>query len=184
MRYTPTRISLPLAAEAHEKQKDYLVSQKKEHIHMSSFAVAPAIWRGSDIHQYTDTVRQQAVARQSDIISLNGGVETVGADEFVALLSEIESVCGPKVTYSNLMKNYVASTGWIKDNEVPQLNSAVLLKLLWQRSKGDDSLRGHFNETLDQIGATCIQGISFRLFMDFLAFFASSDSNNSGGDSQ
>ena len=61
--------------------------------------------------------------------------------------------------------------GYILDPELPKVNSAMILVLIWDQIKDDTVLCKHFSETLKQIGNTCIQGISHRLIIDYVALY-------------
>lgn len=128
------------------------------------------VWKGFNIHRYTPEL-EQLMNNASYIEKLNGHGETVPEEEFRNIIRSLTKKYGPKVTYSNLEKNF--QKGWIKDPQLPSLNSAVLLRAIWEylESKQDESLYKHFDETLNQIGTTCVQGISHRLFMDYIVFF-------------
>jgi hypothetical protein len=125
------------------------------------------VWHGLNIHAYTQQVNQ-IVSRYIPELKAKYG-EIVGEAEFETIMQEMEKTYGPKVTYSNLRKVY--QKGWIRDPQVSGINSAVLLKAVWTlvKDKGEESMYKHFSETLDEIGATCIQGCSHRLFIDYVA---------------
>jgi hypothetical protein len=126
------------------------------------------IWKGYNIHAYTPEIQNQIQSVISELIAVYGTL--VGQDTFQTILCEMHQKYGPKISFSNFKNNF--KQGWIRDPELPGLNSAVLLRAIWDtlKKKNEVSLYKHFDETLNQIGANCIQGISFRLFMDYVAF--------------
>ena len=63
----------------------------------------------------------------------------------------------------------VFRNGFIQDPQLPGLNTAVMLLELWKLIKGSEDGRKHFKETLDWIGGTCIQGVTHRVFIDYVA---------------
>lgn len=88
--------------------------------------------------------------------------------EFKGLIDELKTTYGQKPVFQNLEKNY--RNGWIIDPHLPALNSAVLLKAVWSeiQKRRDKSLVSHFGVTLDDIAQTCLQGVSHRLFYDYI----------------
>ena len=124
------------------------------------------VYTNDNVHSYTQYIRQ--VLPTFSNYELH---KELLYEEFLEVLNELHKFYGLKVTYDNFRNTY--RNGFIIDPEVPGLNSAIVLKLLWDQLKklNEPSAFRHFNETLDQIGTTCIQGISHRLFLDFLAFF-------------
>lgn len=69
----------------------------------------------------------------------------------------------------NMNKNF--KNGFIIDPELPKINSAMILILIWDKVKNNNILCKHFTETLKDIGNTCIQGISHRLIIDYIAIY-------------
>ena len=128
----------------------------------------PKLWKGTNIHLYTPMLQQ--VLNNGEILSkLESQYGRMVTEEtFETILKDLTKKYGSKPTYSNLKTNF--KKGFIRDPELPGLNSAVLLQALWAQLEPskDASLHQHFNETLNEIGVTCIQGISHRLLMDYL----------------
>lgn len=127
------------------------------------------IYLGDDIHAYTHQVNQTVrthLAGQSQSQSATPITEL----DLQLILTELEKQFGPKPAYANIRN--VSRNGKIIDPEVADLNITLVLKILWNKIKelNDSSTYRHFNETLDQIGMTCIQGISHRIFIDYIAF--------------
>ena len=127
------------------------------------------IYKGPDIHAYTSQVREMVDIYMPEVYEKYG--DKLSREELENLLLEFEKKFGPKVTYSNIRNNF--HNGRIFDKDVPKLNCAILLKVIWEilNEKNDASLYKHFDETLNQICSTCIQGISFRLFLDYVALY-------------
>ena len=119
------------------------------------------IYAGYDIHAYTSQLQKMGITAFSD------GVLSETA--FRDILEEMEKTLGPKPAYVNFRNVYRA--GFITDPELPHINVALVLETVWKRvtQLDDPSIYRYFSETLDQIGMTCIQGISHRLYMDYQA---------------
>ena len=119
------------------------------------------IYAGYDIHAYTSQLQKMGITTFS-----NGMLSETA---FRDILGEMEKTLGPKPAYVNFRNVYRA--GFITDPELPHINVALVLETVWKRVKhlNDPSIYIYFSETLDQIGMTCIQGISHRLYMDYQA---------------
>jgi hypothetical protein len=130
---------------------------------MTNTTPQTTIYKGDDVHAYT-TQAQQVVKNISKTLS-----EPISHHDFNKILQEFETKYGIKPAYSNFTT--VFRDGYIIDHELPGLNSAAMLKVLWDNIKNfnDASLYKHFEETLDQISLTCIQGITHRLLVDYVA---------------
>lgn len=129
------------------------------------------IYLGDDIHAYTHQVNQTVrthLAEQSQ--SQSQSATSITELDLQLILTELEQQFGPKPAYANIRN--VSRNGKIIDPEVSDLNITLVLKIVWNKIKelNDPSTFRHFNETLDQIGMTCIQGISHRIFIDYIAF--------------
>ncbi len=112
--------------------------------------------RGSRASSTTTTVVLQSQIVQSDM--------------FQDLIMQLTSYYGPKRAFINIQTQFNHKSGMIRDPDFPNLNVAFLLKKIWELGRPFPCFLSHFSETLDDIGMTCIQGISYRLLMDFLAF--------------
>lgn len=133
---------------------------EKQNTHVSVVNNIP-IYLGTDIHAYTHQMNQIKPSTQSD---------TISDVEFQSILQDMQQVYGSKVAFTNLKNVY--RQGFILDPEVPHTNFALILQQLWMklRELNEDSAYRHFGETLDQIGMTCIQGVTHRLLIDHHAF--------------
>ena len=121
------------------------------------------IYLGYDVHAYTHQMNFVAESYQSQFQG------ELSNNEFEMIIQELQEAYGPKVTYMNLRQ--VFRNGSIVDPQVPCINVAIVLKTVWCKVKtSEQSLKSYFNQTLDDIGMTCIQGISHRLLIDFIAF--------------
>jgi len=127
-------------------------------------------WKGYNVHAYTPEYRKWAVSHIAELEVIYGS--KLESAMFTSILNELSEKYGHKVTYSNFRNAYDFKTGWITDPELPGLNCAILLRATWEKVKlqKDESLYKHFGETLDQIGTTCLQGVSHRLLQDYWAF--------------
>lgn len=126
------------------------------------------IWKGLNIHAYTADIQTQISAHIQILTRLYG--LSVKKDQFEIIMREMTQTYGTKVTFSNFRNNY--KNDWILDPDLPEFNIAVLLLAVWNilKCENDNSMYKHFGETLDDIGTTCVQGISHRLFIDYIAF--------------
>ena len=91
------------------------------------------LWQGANIHIYTSHLQQ--LLNEEDYIeklSLKYGT-TVSTQMFQHILQSLAIKYGPKVTYSNLKQNF--HKGWIRDPELPKLNS-IDLRILSSRHLG------------------------------------------------
>jgi hypothetical protein len=125
------------------------------------------MWRGYNIHRYAAETNQSIRAYTPEMYKRYGS--RLRRDTFEKILEQLRAKFGNKVVYSNFRKVY--SNGVIHDPEVPAVNCAILLQALWElvQFRDDPSVYQHFDETLTQIGATCLAGISIRLSMDYIA---------------
>ena len=123
-----------------------------------------AAYAGENVHAYTTFIKNNLHLYLPRLLENH-----LTDDEFKTIISEMETKFGFKPAFNNLKQHF--RQGKIVDPEIPDLNSAILLKLIWEKLKNlqDYSMFNHFNETLDQIGMTCIQGCSHRLFGDYIA---------------
>jgi len=128
------------------------------------------LYKGDNVHSYTGDIRNMLQVWLPKISEISPHPLT--RDEFVTLCSEIEQSIGTGPVFSNLLSNYHDNVGII-DNDLPGLDGARLLHATWviikQLAQTDSSIIKHFKETMDQIGATCIQGVTHRLFCDFVS---------------
>lgn len=130
-------------------------------------------YKGYNVHAYTKDIRR-VLPRWLPIISeVVGNASSLDHREFARLLIDIQRRLGNKPALQNIRKAYNprARPPGIRDPDLPGLDSALLLKAVWVlvQETNDASVYGHFAETLDQIGNTCMQGITHRLFGDFVA---------------
>jgi hypothetical protein len=124
------------------------------------------IYFGDNVHSYTSQIQTNVMNYIPKLESKFGNKLSLG--ELNTILEELELKYGPKPVYNNMLSHFRNDA--IIDPEIPQLNVAVLLKAVWYYVclANEKSLFNHFNETLDQIGTTCIAGISHRLFLDYI----------------
>ena len=127
------------------------------------------IYLGYDIHAYTKIIKPMLGKYISYIDNKYGNILS-DAKNWEKLICELKNKYGNKVAIFNIQKNY--KHGKIVDPDLPGLNIAILLLALWDIIKkiNDISIYRHFGETLDCISNTCIQGISHRLFYDYVIF--------------
>jgi len=173
---TPTLlppISTYVPHTSHKDTRHELVNPppiiKSSVVQSSPPSLRDSVWQGLNIHAYTHQVNQTITSYIPQLTERYG--EVLPLEDFNSIIQQMEKTYGPKVVYSNFKNIY--TQGWIRDPEVPGLNSAILLHAVWEmvKQKGDDSIYKHFNETLDQIGSLCIQGVTHRLFIDYVALY-------------
>ena len=112
------------------------------------------LYKGYDIHAYT-----------IDIKKIKGFEEMQSMD--IVFLDEILEKHPKCIVGINNIKNNT-KLGYLVDPEIEGVNILQVLKSLWDKIKNTD-LENHFEETLIDIGPTCIQGISHRIIMDWIA---------------
>lgn len=119
------------------------------------------IYRGWNVHGYTDQFRA--------VIPTTNFLHRVDSLPFLATLEEIRQRYGNRLALCSMRTHFKA--GRIQDPDLPSVNVALVLLALWRLIKRIDhpSIYEHFSETLNQIGATCIQGMSHRLLADWVA---------------
>ncbi len=117
---------------------------------------------GYDIHAYTHQISILVKSMPSDLFNV-----IVSDIEFQNTIDEMTQKYGDKPAFSNFRSVFHNNT--IVDPEIPNINIALVLIRVWNKIKelNEPSTYNHFNETLDQIGHTCIQGVSHRLLMDY-----------------
>lgn len=121
--------------------------------------------QGTDIHAYT--IQFQTILDEVQE-TLKHYDLCIHDEEFEELISVMKNKYGNKPAFNNIQRSY--SNGRIIDPQLPGLNIALLLKVLWLLlcEVNDESIYAHFQETLDMIGETCIQGVSHRLCYDYI----------------
>jgi len=123
-----------------------------------------SIYSGYNIHNYTKQVISIIPKYFGEV-----AYSKVNNDKWLLVLSEIEKKIPNGQSIQNMNRNF--HNGYILDPELPKVNSAMILVLIWDQIKDDTVLCKHFSETLTQIGNTCIQGISHRLIIDYVALY-------------
>lgn len=127
-----------------------------------------------DVHYWTPQIRASAETYQAQVQRVFG--THINPLLFQYILSDLGQRLGTSVTpaLNNLAQAYDPQRQGVYDTDVPNLNFAVVLYALWgflqYDAQVDASTWKHFRETLEQIGMTCRQGITHRLWQDFLVF--------------
>ena len=131
-----------------------------------------------NIHSHTAALRATMAPFVNSLNMKYAATPLMSRQQFNMLLGEIQGFYRhhfpiQQAVYQNLSNQF--HDGKIVDPELPDLNCVLLLLEIWKtlKSSNDQSLLLHFEETLLQIGSTCIQGISHRLAMDYVAIAAS-----------
>jgi hypothetical protein len=123
-----------------------------------------SIYIGCNIHNYTSQI--------VDILPNFFGkiaYKKVEIKTWNKSLNEIKKRYPDHIAIKNIERNF--KNCFIKDPEIPNLNSACVLLIIWDTIKNNDIMCFHFLETLNEIGNTCIQGISHRLIIDYIAIY-------------
>lgn len=121
------------------------------------------IYHGDNIHAYTSDIISSVLPSVTSIFN-----DIITDHQFQCVIDDLRQMYGEKEALSNMQRHF--HNGRICDPELPKFNSALLLKHILAYLRQTPNLHDHFRETLDQISNTCIQGISHRLLMDWLAF--------------
>jgi hypothetical protein len=120
------------------------------------------IYLGGGVHEYTNQIKALLPEYLQKLIK-----EKLTDEEWAKLVAEMKIHYGNHKAIINMGRNF--RNGFIVDPHLPGLNSAVLLQELWKVVHASPDARKHFKETLDWIASTCIQGVSHRLFIDYVA---------------
>jgi len=124
-----------------------------------------SFYKGWNVHSYTSDLQIH-----SNLIDFFRNEPSLSHDEWHALLDELRSIYGNMDALRNMNNVFVKSMWSIPDPQLSNLDSAKVLRYLWKNHiRHSASLRSHFRETLQDIGHTCIQGISHRLIALFVA---------------
>lgn len=123
-----------------------------------------SIYIGYNIHNYTKQIVNVIPKYFGDSVYTK-----VDSNEWNSAISVIQIKYPGNPAIKNLKRNF--QNGFIIDPQLPKVNSAKILILIWNQIKDNDVLCKHFSETLKQIGNTCIQGVSHRLIIDYIALY-------------
>ena len=120
------------------------------------------IYHGTNIHAYTPLVKELLSTQYSDV-KWNAAM---AENECNALIKELSDEFKQHPAIGNIQRS--TKNGLLLDPQLGNTNFLRILQQLWERVKSMDQVR-HFKETLDQIGNTCIQGVSHRILIDWAA---------------
>jgi len=123
-----------------------------------------SIYNGYNIHNYTKQLLEVVPKYFNDDFKYE-----VKQDKWNSVMSKISQRFSNKIALMNIQKNF--KNGKIVDPQVQNINFAIVLISVWNQVKDNSILCKHFFETLKQIGNTCIQGISHRLMIDYIALY-------------
>ena len=122
-----------------------------------------AIYHGIDIHAYTNDIR----AALNEKYTEPHWRDAMQTKDIIELLSSIKLKYPRHIGVKNIRQ--CIANGRLLDPELPPVNFLFILKQLWSNIQASGSF-AHFKETLDQIGTTCRQGVTHRIYIDWLAF--------------
>jgi hypothetical protein len=120
------------------------------------------IYYGTDIHTYTPLIKELLVSQYSDVV----WNKPMDENEYTALMDELTEQFNKHPAITNIQR--FTKNGTLVDPQLGETNFIRILHQLWKRVKQLGQV-DHFKETLDQIGDTCIQGISHRILIDWVA---------------
>jgi hypothetical protein len=123
-----------------------------------------SVYIGCNIHNYTSQL-------VNILPNFFGKIayEQVDIKTWNKSLNEIKKKYSNHIAIKNIERNF--NNCFIKDPAIPNLNTASVLLIIWDTIKNNDMMCLHFLETLNEIGNTCIQGISHRLIIDYIAIY-------------
>jgi len=121
-----------------------------------------SIYHGNNVHAYTRQIHSLLPHYLQKLVK-----EKLELTEWEGLVAQLHHHYGNHKAIMNMRR--VFRNGFIQDPQLPGLNTAVMLLELWKLIKGSEDGRKHFKETLDWIGGTCIQGVTHRVFIDYVA---------------
>ena len=120
-------------------------------------------YKGDNIHSYTEIIKKLIDKHFDDKF-----YQSIDNKSWESLLLELHlKFPDKKIPLANIYKYY--KNGYLLDPQLPKVNIAIILVKIFNFIKTNDDLTNHFRETLEQIGTTCIQGISHRLIIDYIA---------------
>ena len=121
-----------------------------------------AVYHGMDIHAYTQSMKLLVCSSFTN----RQWHETMTDQAMSVLLTDVQLCFPGHVGVLNIMHHIRG--GLLLDPELGTINILQVLRRLWELVV-ELKLQDHFKETLDQIGNTCMQGISHRLLIDLVA---------------
>lgn len=138
---------------------------------MQSREVAAFQYRGRDLHAYTGDLRSR-LDQYTDYL-YSQYPRTVPQDLWDDVLSVVHKQCGPSVAPALHNMNQHFKDGQLLNPELPGMNFAVMFVALWnlvlKHHAENSNIIAHFRETLEDIGSTCLAGVTDRLFADYIA---------------
>ena len=117
------------------------------------------MYKGWNTHAYTD-----------DWKAVIGGVTlfqaATGQKDYLQTLEELEKKYGKLPAFPKFRRLYTPKLGGYMDSKFGNVNVATLLVATWKKVKSlaEPSIYRGFGEILQDIGTTCVQGDSHRLF--------------------
>lgn len=129
------------------------------------------IYHGYNIHAYTPLVKKLLAEHYTDEL----WQQPLDEKEYITLLTELKDKYGSHPAIANIDK--CSKSGYLLDPQLGRINFLQILVVLWESVKTHNTFT-HFKETLDHIGMTCIQGVSHRILIDWVAM--QDDNENTG----
>ena len=130
------------------------------------------MYKGWDVHAYTQTIIEMLpdlLEKIDNYCNKMGYIDRKIPDKsFKDIIDQIADLFPNNPAIYNIISSY--KDGWIVDPELPHLNSAIILEIVWKLLLfGDNEYKIEaMSMILGDIGETCIQGISHRLIFEFI----------------
>lgn len=136
------------------------------------------IYKGTDVHAYTIDIKQR-INDLPDV--LKGNMKGKAFDDLIKNLKLTYRSTKTESFFLNIEKSFTNNR--IQDPELPNINFALVLSECWNMiqllyPEARKSFINFFEETITQIGGTCVQGISHRLLSDYFVLIDTIKNNN------
>ena len=122
------------------------------------------LYHGWDVHSYSSSWAQEA-AKHSRLLT-----ELVSEADFANLIQDISNHYNENLPVINMFRQ-TYRRGGNQDPDLSNVNVAKLLLVTWEKVKelSEPTIFTGFKEVLNDIGETCLQGRSHRLFSYWIA---------------
>jgi hypothetical protein len=130
------------------------------------------MYKGWDVHAYTQTIIEMLpnlLEKIDNYCQFMGYIDRKIPDKsFKDIIDQLSGLFPNNPAITNMVSSY--KDGCIVDPFLPNLNSAIVLEIVWKLLlfMNDSNMYEMMNMVLDDIGGTCVQGISHRLIFEFI----------------
>jgi len=134
---------------------------------------------GYDVHSYTILLQQIIIKVQNKLATMICRSELSSSD-FRTMMQRFQEWYPNHLALTNIQRN--TQINCLVDPDLGSFNFILLIwfyyrcLLLWDDTQ--QCMKEYFRNTLDDIGSTCIQGITHRLLFDFDIFAKEFDDTN------